>query len=573
MKSESVAGSPRRADVRTGGWSAGVFSETPRAIRPLRGANGYDSTNTTPAKPTNTFGTPGAAFSLGMDTPLAGPSSANRHRITYLGPGMSPRRMIPKPQSGRKPLFSLNLSEDESAPKKRRVEEGGLEIDGDANHQRSRVNGLSSSVSMPNFATFDQRKSTAMDSEKDNTSKTPGRPSPLSYQNGVNGRQDADAIGKKRAADIMKELIDEEMGPEEAARQPEYIMINPYDTDSAASSSVPTPSTPRSPMRSAIPQKSILRSSLRGKETPKRGAAAKLEGHKSRRKLTTLEILQGKRPVSLEASQTYRKLTVDQWTETSTPNHKQNETPSKSPQSETWTREDDEMEIDAYFDKTPSRTPAPPSRPAGRSPSTSPVPAPAPSSSKIPSPEPFAPFVVPTLTSSNLPIPSFQPTTSSQSFPSPSQDSALAPAQKKVQPKFNPSPLSSSITPIDIDEPELPRRAPASTTKTPTDANAIYLSAKDSALKIAKPALPFFTFTLTAPTSSPSDPVRSKALERPTEIFKFTLPAVDATPTTSKFVFGAPKPQEEAEWTCSMCMLKNPGSAKEKCLICEEKRP
>lgn len=294
VKSESVAGSPQRSTFKTDGWSAGTFSATPRAIRPLRKTNGLENVESTPVRPESPFGSPGPAFSIGIDTPLASTTTPTQRRVTYLGPGMSPRRMFPKPASGLKPLFNLDLSpEGESAYKKRRTEDGE-DLHGVSNQSvLSRSNGFSNSVSMPSLA-FPNGTGANLDKSQ---AHIPERPS-FGDQNPVVPRQDAVTVGKKRAADIMKELIDEEIGPNNGASQPDYMVINPYDTESSASPSTPTPSTPRSPMRSATQRRSVLRSSLRGNETSKRGAAAKLEAHRSGRKLTTLEILQGRRPVS-----------------------------------------------------------------------------------------------------------------------------------------------------------------------------------------------------------------------------------------------------------------------------------
>ncbi len=565
MKTESAVGSPKRLDFRTGGWSAGTFSATPRTIRPLRGSNGLDSVDNTPLRPTNSFGTSGATFSLGTNTPVAGPSTSQQRRITYLGPGMSPRRMFPENKSNVKPLFDLESPNEENTPKKRRVDEETKGSDVPTRNSKIKVNGLSNSASMPDLVHENQNGLSASKGSSKGP-YTPGRPSPLTA-NPASPRQDVVAIGKKRAADIMKELIDEEIGTVEETKEPDYMVINPYDTESSASSPAPSPSTPRSPIRSSTPQKSVLRSSLRGKEKPKRGAAAKLEAHRSGRKLTTLEILQGKRPVRRN-NEIKSDTDNAQWTESSTQVRTNGEPSSRSVRIETPTQENDEMEIDPYFDRTPSQTPARQVHLAEPSPLPSPSPAPeqATSSRKIPSPEPIAPFTVPTLNSSSQPIPSYKATSSySQTFPSPSQESALASAQKKVQPKFTPSPLSTSITPVDEDESELPRRPPVSTTKMATDPNAIYLSAKDSALTIDKAALPFFTFTLPSFPSSPSEAVRAAALKRAIEAFTFILPD---PPTTSKAV-----PTEAKEWTCTLCSLKNPLTATEKCTICENPKP
>ena len=633
MKSESVVGSPRRTD-QTGGWSAGVFSETPRAIRPLRHSNGFGSTHETPSRITNVFGTPGAPFSVGTKTPIG--STFAERRITYLGPGMSPRRMFPKNKSGLKPLFNLDFSIDESASKKRKTDENhaGINEETIGNHQLL-LHGLNNSVSMPDLTTSVDKKSPLTDAESKG-SVTPG-PAFHSSHDIIAPRPSAVAIGKKRAADIMRELIDEELGQVEEHKQHDQLVINPYDTESSPSSLAPTPSTPRSPMRSTTPRKSVLRSSLRGNDTPKRGAAAKLESHRSGRKLTTLEILQGKRPVSGSESRAVSGSDGLQWTETSvsTSTSKDTITPSKSGRTETPGREIDEMEIDAYFDETPSRSPARPQRSLepSRSPSHAPpatktasgsvsAPVSPPRSRRIPSPEPFAPFSVPTLVTHTEPIPTFKATSSfSQTFASPSQDLALASSKKTVPPRFKPSPLSS-VVPIEIDESDLQSTslAPRGTSKY-TKVDAIFFSARDSALKVDKLALPFFTFTLPSAIKSPAEAVRIEALKAPLQEFSFVLPSLNGTavrtpPTSSSEgltwtcglcmlknpasattkcqICEAPKPQldtsaktkasvsvsmpkkagpsGEGEWTCGLCMLKNPGSAREKCLICDEKR-
>ena len=291
MKSESVAGSPKGSDPKTGGWSAGTFSATPRAKPPLSGANGFDSLSSTPASPSTIFAMPGVAFSLG-NTPLASSSTSPR-RITYLGPGMSPRRIFPKSRSGIKPLFDLDMLENEAAQKKRKLEEGALTVRAQPSDPLALSNGLSHSVSMPSFGNSNEMRSSFVDKSNGLGLRSTGLPS----RDATTSRQDAVSIGMKRASDIMKELIDEELSSVEESRPRDYLVINPYDTDSSTTLVDPPRTTPRSPVRSGTPRKSILRSSLRAKETPKRGAAAKLDAHRSGRKLTTMEILQGKRPV------------------------------------------------------------------------------------------------------------------------------------------------------------------------------------------------------------------------------------------------------------------------------------
>jgi hypothetical protein len=141
--------------------------------------------------------------------------------------------------------------------------------------------------------------------EKTKSIATPARPSPLSRSAESPAppsprEQQSIEQGKRRAADIVKELMEKEIGPIETLSKRDYMVINPYDLTPATSTpAAPTSSLSKSVSRSATPKKSILRSSLKGSaSTPLSGAAAKLEAYKPGRKLTTLELLEGKRPVS-----------------------------------------------------------------------------------------------------------------------------------------------------------------------------------------------------------------------------------------------------------------------------------
>ena len=121
--------------------------------------------------------------------------------------------------------------------------------------------------------------------------------------NGEAERPDRQTIGKRRAADIMKALIDEDLTSMPPSKRRDMI-INPYDTPRISPSSSPsgTPSPISKTFSIASPRRSVLRATL--KESPKRGAAAKLEANKtfSNRKLTTLEMATGKQPVSWNTS-------------------------------------------------------------------------------------------------------------------------------------------------------------------------------------------------------------------------------------------------------------------------------
>ena len=220
------------------------------------------------------------------------------------------------------------------------------------------------------------------------------------------------------------------------------------------------------------------------------------------------------------------------------------------------------MEVDKYFEETPSQTPTNSIRPLSRSRTASPVPSPDIPPRETGDSEPFIPFAVPTLSSTVQPLPTFKSTSSfSQSFPSPSQESALAAAQKKPQPKFTPSPLSFSVIP-DKEEPMLSPQYTANFPKKQINSNLIFLSAKDCALKLDQAALPFFTFAQSVPTVSVSETVRSEALKRAITTFTFTLP-----------VFSGTSPSRASEWVCTTCMLRNPATAIKQCTICEAARP
>ena len=181
----------------------------------------------------------------------------------------------------------------------------------------------------------------------------------------------------------MRDLIETEIGPVDGSVEP--MVINPYDmgatdeiemVEAPPFSIGPGTSTPRH----GTPRRSILRSSIRRSGTPKRGAAAKLDLHRSGRKLTTIEILQGKRSWATAPEV---------------------ETPMRNHLVETPSRQVDEMEVDDLFDTPTKETPAPPSE----LPTKTAPPAPfAPTPSKA---APPAPFVIPPFTKAKIPIPAF----------------------------------------------------------------------------------------------------------------------------------------------------------------------
>lgn len=205
---------------------------------------------------------------------------------------MSPKRMLNKPRNSDKPLFSSDVAE-ESEPKRQKTEAAPTTPESNSSSQEP-------SPSKPSVPSFTSR---ALDRTKNLS--TPAKPSPLSRVNSPTPasprEQQSIDSGKRRAADIVKELMEKEIGPIETLNKRDYMVINPYDLPSSAATarSELNSSLSRSISRNATPKKSILRSSLKGgTSTPLSGAAAKLEAYKPGRKLTTLELLDGKRPVS-----------------------------------------------------------------------------------------------------------------------------------------------------------------------------------------------------------------------------------------------------------------------------------
>ena len=509
------------------GWSAG----TPRVPAAVPNSLTGRWEEGTPSR--NADSPAGSAFAVGASTPLNGTPGKKPFSVRYLGPGMSPKRMLGKAKSsgGIKPLFSFaSSSEEESAPKKRKV---------DDEEDSTPAKGISSALSMPNLASLGSTSTPKLDK-----GKTRAGPHPLSQSSTAKDANDPVTIGKKRAADFMLALIEEQTAPERAAKAngalTENIIINPYDIPSEA------PITPSTPSRYESPRKVQLRSST---STPKRGAAAKLDASKGRM-LSPYERLSG----------------MKQW---EAPAKKQTE---KEKEVET-EPEDESMEVEEVVAQEAARNSRrSPPPPAAQEPN---IPA-VPKRVEFPEPEPFKPFTVPSIETPSRPIPSFGFTpTPSETFASPSQESALASSTRKdTSPAFTfkPSQPAASINESAKDdatvvEKEQPNKASTST----FDPTKVFLSARDTALAIAKPALPFFTFTI--PTSAKDDAATALAKEQAKKAtlptFTFMLPSPSSLSAVSAM---APAHGNE-EWECSMCMLKNPGTAKEKCTICENPRP
>jgi nuclear pore complex protein Nup153 len=345
----------------------------------------------------------------------------------------------------------------------------------------------------------------------------------------------------------MLALIEEQTAPERAAKAngalTEDIIINPYDIPSEA------PALPSTPSRFESPRKVQLRSST---STPKRGAAAKLDASKGRM-LSPYERLSG----------------VKQW---EAPAKKQGQ-PTKETEKEP---EDESMEIEEVVTERSARKNRKSSPPPAAKENDIPA---VPKRVEFAEPEPFKPFPVPSIETPSRPLPSFgfSPTTS-ETFASPSQESALASSTRKEPTPafmFKPSKPAApredasnvEATPAEKEQP----KKPSTSTFDPTK---VFLSARDTALAIAKPALPFFTFTISS--SAKDDAATAKAKEQAQKAapptFNFTLPSPTSSTSAATATATTPTHGDE-QWECDTCMLKNPGTAKEKCTICETPRP
>ena len=524
------AGSPQRSsDVRYGGWSAGM---SPRVTKSMPARD----EPTTPARSAfaSPFNTPGSTFSVGS---AASPSigKASPYRVRYLGPGMSPKRMLGKQRSGTgmKPLFQFEPSteeSEESATKKRKVEDQVIDTNIAPSLEARPLSSLSQTVSMPDLVSVTNSPA-RNDKPK---SKVESRPHPLSQSTVPSQESQPDHVikGKKRAADIMRELIEEQLAPVEAAKATgaltSDIVINPYDFQAAK------PLLPADKRVYDSPRKSVLRASVR--DSPKRGAAAKLELSKS---------VNGKpSPVKQPA-------------------------PSKVAQKQsnvqTPTTEKDQAEIDELMDSDEESVRDQTPEPA----------APARQPKEIKEPEPFKAYEVPVLDTPSRPLPSFSSPSASKTNREAAPSFSFSATKEDIPaPKFTPS-APKPLTHVEDEIVSVTTTKPSEVSqKGKYDPTKIWMSAKDTVLAIAKPALPFFTFdpvVTTRKDDEKSKSAKQAALKAAVPTFTFTLP----TAPTALTSFKAPTISSSStsdKWKCSLCMCTSPDSA-QKCVVCEEPRP
>lgn len=481
--------------------------------------------------------------------PKSGAAAARN--VTYLGPGMSSRRLYGKPRVPFKPLFNFDAGKDQMAGKKRKTDVPDVEVF-DLDEEESSKEKSKSKESSPSVSP-DSPGLSAAASVAAAFNASARRPSPLSQSIAPSPERDFVKEGKKRTANTLQELYESDIAPMEPAKP--QILFNPYEASA--------PSLPSKPLNSSIRRStSGMPMSLRS-STPSRGAAKEIDRLKgSTRKLTTLEMVSGFKPGASTAS--------------ATPEREERE------------------EVEELF-ATPQATPGPSkaapvvsdaSQEASKS-----VPVIKPST--IEEPEPFKPLPTPSLSSSTLGSTRTK-SDAPKSFAAPETsvtDSILSSAKPKPAPVFKPEPVKLAPPSTEVNIPSNVPAAPA--IRSPSNSfnpAAIFLSAKDSALDIEKSALPFFTFTMPVVRPGPSDAVKEEACKRPREEFTFvgrksSLPLSRLTPPTKSAPLlqstpEVPEPSApsraaatDASWTCDLCMLKNPASAVEKCTICEAPKP
>ena len=525
LHAEVEADSPNKAELRLGGWSA---TQTPRTVR----SNTVVREQVTPSRGSpSVFGNNGPAFSIGSSRSGLAPYKSSPMPIRYRGPGMSPGRVAPSP-SRIEPLFKFaSKASDGSAKKKQKTEESST---APAPPLPSR--GITSSSSMPSLSSSTSKPSTPTANDNGKSRVDGNRPHPLSQTVTASvAPSDPVSVGKRRAADIMKELIEEQTAAvEEDMGGSEPIVINPYDR--SPSSTVPAPQ-PETRVYDS-PRKSLLRASVKG--TPKRGAAARLEVQHASPEADTWEMLRIPKPKTPAPS-----------------------TPTKSNGPATMPTRIDVEEVEAVASSVlaPASGPSKDAAPAAAKPL-------APSTS-TPEPAPFKPFETPQLDLlPRAPVVAHSPSRP-EAFESPSQSAALSSSVRKDEaPKFS---VTAPKPPAPVEEQPALEISPAKkASEAPSNSTGIYLTAKEQALEIAKPALPFFTFTVSAPKDEEHKAAKEEAMKKTPPEFAFTLPD-PSQPSSS--ASSAPAALVQADWVCGTCMLKNPASAKEKCTICEEPRP
>jgi hypothetical protein len=234
-------------------------------------------------------------------------------------------------------------------------------------------------------------------------------------------------------------------------------------------------------------------------------------------------------------------------------------------QSRTPTPERDTEEVDELMEESPA-----PSRQRSPPPSAAPVEKAAQADTSRPLPQMPAPFQapafkVPEVSSPARPVPSFSP---SPAKPRATPSSSMAPPPVPT-PKFAPSAHTPTEPLAEIENSTL-----VSITRTSTKGNNALSPAQKLVLNKPVDSLAKFMFKISMPKNATCAAAKKEALAKPLESFTFDLSAPSTSSKTPSFTMSQIPPQNtDASWTCSLCSLQNPASAKEKCTICEADRP
>jgi hypothetical protein len=560
LMEDMEAEQPVNIGQRTG-WTAGMPVDSPRQVKSIRESQAPAGPSTPNRLVDSIRGSPGPLFSVGSpggrsELGVNGGESPASRRIRYLGPGMSPKRMLNKSRTMDKPQFTSDVAE-ESEPKRQKKDT--------APESPTQVTTPQELSSFQTLAAPTPTPAKSRLLEKTKNASTPAKPSPLSRSadSPTASPRDQQSIdsGKRRAADIVKELMEKEIGPIETLSKRDYMVINPYDLPSpstAARSDAASSSLSRSISRNATPKKSILRSSLKGStSTPLSGAAAKLEAYKPGRKLTTLELLDGKRPVCRSVIWLVNMLTV-KWIDNV----------DQTMRSRTPTPERDTEEVDELMDESPApsrQRSLPPSPAAAEKTPQADTSRPLP---KMPAPFQAPAFKAPEISSPARPVPSSAPSPAKPTpAPTPASTQMTPPA-----PKFAPTVHKPTAPLAEIENSTL-----ASISQSTTKTSKVYSAAQQRAVKKPVDSLPKYLFQISMARAKASEAAKKAALAKPVETFTFILtPPTPANKTTSVTISQTPPSSTSTstgtQWICSLCSLKNEDSVK-KCFVCETPRP
>jgi len=235
--------------------------------------------------------------------------------------------------------------------------------------------------------------------------------------------------------------------------------------------------------------------------------------------------------------------------------------------SRTPTPERDTEEVDELMDESPapSRQRSPPPPPAEKTvqaETSRPLP-------KMPAPFQAPAFKAPEISSPARPVPSFS--ASPAKPPTASTPASSKPMAPPPAPKFAPTAHKPTAPLADIENSTL-----ASISQSSTKSNKVYTVAQQRAAKKPVYSLPKYLFQISMARAKASEAAKKAALAKPFETFSFVMTSTTPTSKTPSYTMSqmpSYNPNSEASWTCSLCSLQNPGSAKEKCTICEAPRP